>query len=53
VPPNGAEGRDSILSHGEDEMAYADRIGKRVVIERIEGTHLVVRAVERETNKEG
>ena len=29
---NRAEGRDSILSHAEDEMAYADRIGKRVVI---------------------
>lgn len=29
---NRAEGRDSILSHAEDEMAYADRVGKRVVI---------------------
>lgn len=29
---NRAEGRDSILSHAEDEMAYADRIGKRVVV---------------------
>lgn len=29
---NRAEGRDSILSHAEDEMAYADRISKRVVI---------------------
>lgn len=34
---------------GDDVIA----VGKRVVIERIEGTHLVVRAVERETNKEG
>lgn len=29
---NRAEGRDSILSHAEAEMAYADRTGKRVVI---------------------
>lgn len=29
---NRAEGRDSILSHAEDEMAYADRVGKRVVV---------------------
>ena len=29
---NRAEGRDSILSHAQDEMEYADRIGKRVVI---------------------
>ncbi|GAB3747080.1 hypothetical protein [Lysobacter olei] len=29
---NRAEGRDSILSHAQDEMDYADRVGKRVVI---------------------
>lgn len=29
---NHAEGRDSILSHAQDELAYADRVGKRVVI---------------------
>ncbi|MBN8716098.1 MAG: hypothetical protein J0I72_00440 [Stenotrophomonas sp.] len=29
---NRAEGRDSILSHAASEMAYADRVGKRVVI---------------------
>ena len=29
---NRAEGRDSILSHAHDEMAYADKAGKRVVI---------------------
>lgn len=29
---NRADGRDSILSHAQDEMAYADRVGKRVVI---------------------
>ncbi|MFN7183552.1 MAG: hypothetical protein ACK4MZ_05080 [Thermomonas haemolytica] len=29
---NFAEGRDSILSHAASEMAYADRVGKRVVI---------------------
>lgn len=29
---NRAEGSDSILSHAQDEMAYADRAGKQVVI---------------------
>ena len=29
---NKAEGRDSILSHASDEMTYADKTGKRVVI---------------------
>ncbi len=29
---NRAEGRDSILSHAQDEMDYASRTGKRVVI---------------------
>ncbi|WP_256645994.1 hypothetical protein [Thermomonas paludicola] len=29
---NHADGRDSILSHAEDELAYADKVGKRVVI---------------------
>ena len=29
---NRAEGSDSILSHAQDEMDYAERIGKRVVI---------------------
>lgn len=29
---NRAEGRDSILSHAQSEMDYADRTGKRVVI---------------------
>lgn len=29
---NFAEGRDSILSHAASEMAYADHVGKRVVI---------------------
>lgn len=29
---NRAEGRDSILSHAQDEMDYAERVGKRVVI---------------------
>lgn len=29
---NRAEGGDSILSHAQDEMDYAERIGKRVVI---------------------
>ncbi|WP_240126937.1 hypothetical protein [Thermomonas alba] len=29
---NFAQGRDSILAHAESEMAYADRVGKRVVI---------------------
>ena len=29
---NRAEGSDSILSHAQDEMDYADRAGKRVVI---------------------
>jgi hypothetical protein len=29
---NFAEGRDSILSHAASEMAYADRVGKRVAI---------------------
>ncbi|MFN3310205.1 MAG: hypothetical protein ACK40R_00685 [Thermomonas sp.] len=29
---NFAQGRDSILAHAASEMAYADRVGKRVVI---------------------
>lgn len=29
---NRAEGRDSIISHAADEMAYAEKIGKKVVI---------------------
>ncbi|WP_199747078.1 hypothetical protein [Aerolutibacter ruishenii] len=29
---NRAEGRDSILSHAQDEMDYADKVGKQVVI---------------------
>lgn len=29
---NHAEGRDAILSHAQDEMDYASRIGKRVII---------------------